>query len=1436
MLRSPVKSKLLPSSYNNVVKSPRGNVVPISPNRGITKSEFLLKSRKVDPVIRDMNSLAPDFLKNRPIKASKQIFELNHKTQNKNPQQLVDANPIKIEEIDKLSWSDDRISNNQNEDVNDLSGFLMQNHDNDNLIIHKHQTISNPLEYYQTFRVKNIEKIDSLAPTQYMVTAGLEEIPNQTFHSEENVEEAKYVNFDKEILEIPEERLESPEHNDNHLDQVIEIEVLQHEFEGLNEHAFEAYERVLVNLEEYENLVQKRKQNHGSFAFISLVLLRKMLRKFNEGCICIENFLKAENLLPQIPQVFAINFNKQIKSLKNWDFQNLDLDLLLNPEGSFSSNISAFSGNLQSLQKILNRAKILYSSMSSSKNFEVPFRVLQDKALKDIYDQENNKKKGVLKSNKDKIEKNVEHSKKCDEDSAKKKPKTNSINISNPLELLKVFMEIKSLMINMMNINYKQNLTEANLKVRLAEKDEVLTEKMERELNHNKAEEVLGFISKVWQVFSDNKEFFVKLETQYIGLLKLMIDRCEAHYFRFFAVYQRLSFSMESLRKLCQLNLEEIKLLELETREILEKSIVKLEFPLGKYWKANERMFISINERREKLLMKVQKLKKETKIMRKSLKNEYFYLLYLQKCDETLSKVSQIHHSLKTFSDVLNIMKDSIPIETLFQKLSDLPPNPENKDIQTLKSLKSQYIQLYQTILPYKNRVSIVRPGFPTFFEIEKESSRQLEVIDLNLRKVNEIIEGKSPEILERVDSEVDSTEKLLQKLRKTFSNEISLRDFAKIVNQNEQLDYELNVKSEAMKRWSKLNGLASEKKHKMLGFIEQISYLVNIFTNGKVLVRIIKLIKPDRVKKLLETLKLNDVFEEGPKEEQMQDWLKEVEYEVEKLERPLEGLVEEMLKKDRFREILISYKEVFKLIWNDYAGNVKKIKEENVGTGDFVGNARKIRGEIVVLLGKKQIAGEIAGIFLPPSQLISIVDNYLKESIDLLGNQANSLRKLSRKKQMITFKEDIDNFKANFLKQGIKAHTDAKLQEMSAKMKEIRNYLKDFKNEVMAQRGNPDNQKSYSLSEVKEVVFTLNVCIKTCLFMISIGGLVELFARRLNEIKIAFQQEEEVAMALSQRIKETANDVFLIRKRLKSTKAFLGTDLENLYTQSLDMIALSTQHLSLLYELLGELAHFDGIFNETGFEINAKSDSFYEGLVLFISFVSNYSAKKKGLIEARQKISEKVTNSELQELAKPLEVVNMAFFKVVEAYNQEFDVEYLKFLEPRLKLITEESILGISKEIVQFTDTFLIRNKDHEIDSGNILLWIKHDVPVITQKIRILMELLDSDLSYKGFCASKAKINKNASKMLEVENIIECRNLVGKEKMRNWETILLTIYNVVNGFLTDKANDNLKTLSKYKDQLFGLKKMNHSANKEMNLINGIEELIKYHFKMNEKV
>lgn len=1427
MLRSPVKPK-------NIVKSPRGHVLPVSPNRPSTKSEFLLKSRKVDPVLRDLNSLAPDFLKNRPIKASKQIFELNHKTQTKPPQQLVDASPIKIEEIDKLSWSDDKISN-QNDDGNDLSGFLMQNHENDNPIILKPQTISNPLEYYQAFRVKNIEKIDSLAPTQYMVTAGRDDIQNQTFHSEENVEEAKYVNFDKEALEIPEERLDSPENNNTHLEQVIEIEVLQHEFEGLNEHAFEAYERVLVNLEEYENLVQKRKQNHASFAFISLVFLRKMLRKFNEACVCIENFLKAENLLPQIPQVFAMNFSKQIKSLKNWDFQNLDLDLLLNPEGSFSSNILAFSGNLQSLQKILNRAKILYSSMSSSKNFEVPFRVLQEKASKDINDQENNKKRGVLKSNNDKIEKNVGQSKKL-EDSIKKKPKTNSMHISTPLELLKVFMEIKSLMINMMNINYKQNLTEANLKVRLAEKDEVLTEKMERELNYNKAEEVLGFVNKVWQVFSDNKEFFVKLETQYIGLLKLMIDRCESHYFRFFAVYQRLSFSMESLRKLCQLNLEEIKLLELETREILEKSIVKLEFPLGKYWKANERMFISINERREKLLAKVQKLKKETKIMRKSLKNEYFYLLYLQKCDETLVKVSQIHHSLKTFSDVLNIMKDSIPIDTLFQKLSDLPQNLENKDIQTLKSLKSQYIQLYQTILPYKNRVSIVRPGFPTFFEIEKETSRQLEVIELNLRKVNEIIEGKSPEILERIDSEVDSAEKLLQKLRKTFNKEISLRDFAKVVNQNEQLDYELSLKSETMKRWSKLNGLASEKKQKMLGFIEEISHLVNTFTNGKVLVRIIKLMRPDRVKKHLENLKLNDVFEEGPKDEQMEDWLKEVEYEVEKLEHPLEGLVEDMLTKDGLREILISYKEAFRLVWNDYAENVKKIKEENVGTGDFVGNARKIRGDIAGLLGKKKIIGEVAGIFLPPSHIISLVDNYLKESVHLFGNQANSLRKLSRKKQMITFKEEVENFKANFLKQGIKAHTDAKLQEMAAKMKEIRAYLKDFKTEVMAQRGNQDNQKSYSLSEVKEAVFTLNVCIKTCLFMISIGGLVELFARRLNEIKVAFQQEEEVAMVLSQRIKETANDVFLIRKRLKSTKAFLGTDLENLYTQSLDMIALSTQHLSLLYELLGELAHFDGIFNESGFEINAKSNSFYEGLVLFISFVANYSAKKKGLIEARQKISEKVTNPELQELAKPLEVINMAFFKVVEAYNQEFDVEYLKFLEPRLKLLTEESILGISKEIAQFTDTFLIRYKDHEIDSGNILLWIKHDIPMITQKIRILMELLDSDLSYKGFCTSKAKINKNASKMLEVENIIECRNLVGKEKMRNWETILVTIYNVVNGFLTDKANDDLKTLSKYKEQLFGLKKMNHSANKEMNLINGVEELIKYHFKMNEKV
>ena len=83
----------------------------------------------------------------------------------------------------------------------------MQNHENDNPIILKPQTISNPLEYYQAFRVKNIEKIDSLAPTQYMVTAGRDDIQNQTFHSEENVEEAKYVNFDKEALQDPQGRV-----------------------------------------------------------------------------------------------------------------------------------------------------------------------------------------------------------------------------------------------------------------------------------------------------------------------------------------------------------------------------------------------------------------------------------------------------------------------------------------------------------------------------------------------------------------------------------------------------------------------------------------------------------------------------------------------------------------------------------------------------------------------------------------------------------------------------------------------------------------------------------------------------------------------------------------------------------------------------------------------------------------------------------------------------------------------------------------------------------------------------------------------------------------------------------------------------------------------------------------------------------------------------
>ena len=116
-------------------------------------------------------------------------------------------------------------------------------------------------------------------------------------------------------------------------------------------------------------------------------------------------------------------------------------------------------------------------------------------------------------------------------------------------------------------------------------------------------------------------------------------------------------------------------------------------------------------------------------------------------------------------------------------------------------------------------------------------------------------------------------------------------------------------------------------------------------------------------------------------------------------------------------------------------------------------------------------------------------------------------------------------------------------------------------------------------------------------------------------------------------------------------------------------------------------------------------------------------------------------------------------------------------------------------------------------------------------------MEILDSDLSYKGFCSSiNRKANEQANKMLDVENLNDCKTIMEKEKMRNWETILLTISNVVTGYFTDKTADNLKNLSQYKEKLFGLKKMNHSANKEMNLINGVEEILKYDFKMNEKL
>ena len=1021
--------------------------------------------------------------------------------------------------------------------------------------------------------------------------------------------------------------------------------------------------------------------------------------------------------------------------------------------------------------------------------------------------------------------------------------KFQNLNI-NTLEILQTFVDMKNLLINMLNINFKQNFSESNLKSKLQEKEEALNEKIEREINYKKSDEIFSFVTKTWNLFSQYKDIFINLEMKYLKALKDMIYKSEICYYKYFTIWQKLSFSMESLRKLCQLNLEEIRILELETKEILEKSIIKIQYPLLNNQKENNKVLDNIKEKQDKLIKKAQKLKKESKHMRKSLKNEYFYMLYMQKLDETLIKVSQIQYQLKAFSEILRLIKEFQSIESIINKENIVKNNEKNtkldaQDIKSLKSKKTQYLNLYQTLMPYKNRISNLKKNFPSFFEIEKELNREINSLDLRLKRINDVLEGKNPEIIEWLDSEIQITEKLVEKLKEAINIKLSLKEFLKAIEKHPSFESELASKANTLERLGFIHGIENEKKQKLLELSDEIHQFQTVFLIGRIVLKIIDDIKPEKVKKLFNGIDLKAIFEEVKTEEKFEVWSKDIEHHIGILYKKDEIISKEILKKDNFLNNLSVYKDIFILVLNDYLENLDKFKKIILNQTEYQTRLKALKKDIDNTIQKIDLNENISEFFIPVQNLKVLIEKYINDTLTLLGNQSNSLIKLNRKNKAAEYRDILETFKENFLAKGIKAHTEEKFNEMTRQLKNSKSLRNEIKAEVLQQQKNPkENSSNYTLGELRDIVGSLNIFIKVTMLMISLGGLNDIYLIKLFDIKIAFQkQDEDFALNISQKIKEIATDLHKIKKKMKSSKPFLTAELGQIYLEAMELVELTIEHLRIIYEQLGDLNNFDGIFNENGFEINAKSYEFYEGLMIFLNFNSNYHSKKKELIENRQKLAMKLKNPELQEFSKPLEGINIQFFKIIEKYSEEFDFDYLRFLEPKLKLINEKNILSVSKEVFDVIENFYSKIKEDMKNSFNIFKELSVDLPKVSQKIKTIQTIFESDLSYKGFIKNATKkINTQATKMLIVEGLSECKNLFQKEKLNSWDNIITNFNNILQIYFKDKTDNNLQSLSEYKKMLFTLKKVCHNAQKEMAFINSFEELLSYDYKISENV
>lgn len=1365
-----------------------------------------LQNSRIPNTFNEMNAYIPDFFLKTALQktASKAIF-----AKTLSPIKKLARKSLESSDFEKISWEHEENALLSNEDLQKLEGLLETSRTNGDFPTNfaaERFSAADPLSYYQGFRINNFEKVKDLQPRNYVKEVAVSQ-RNASFLSEDEVFEAKFVNFEKEPHHTRENSQRKPG--------FAEIDQVFADFCELRENVFEDYERIAVNSEEYDNIIAKKRQNHASFAFISLTFLKKLLRKFFAAVRCLEETVKAWKILPKLATFSLKTLSSHVKTLtssRNFEFCETQAQAEGFFDESFAETLRKLEKSLQTLQKTVNKAKVLHSSLSSSKRLE--------------------------------------------SSSSKKVPiSPKPLQFAEILEKLASFQEMQKLLLNLLNLNYKQNFAEDSeaLLKQLQEKDDNLNEKTEREINYNKSEYIVTLLAKSWTLYTENIETFSKLHSQYSRTLQQALTSCDNLYYKYFNIYQKLSLSLESLRKLSQLSSQKINVLELQTQELFEKSLIKLQFPLHKHAEFNKKTLQDAQKLREKLEKKVQKAKKHAKLMQKNVKNDFFSLFFLQKCEEALQKLSQLLHKLSLFSEFLHIFSEFAALERFFQFFCGAFAF-ETASLDVLQRNKREFLEFLQKVKVFKGVVQFLKPSFPVFYELDKEIAKNTEILELRLRQIQQELQGKSPEFLKLAEKDLESSQASASELRLLFNSssaEASLHTFLHFLEKNPGIDSELGQKLAQLQRFSQMRGLQLSKKQAAADLLKEMQEFHAFFVVLKVFARVFLRFALFQVKPAFNSLNILEVCVKGNRET-FSGWLQEIEKDLQFLERESQGIIREFFTKERVFEVFSSLQEVFRKVLAHFQEMSEFFAENRLNLADFNTKTDKLLQEAAHFLEKLAKLDKNLTIFAErsqeiatPAQIQALLHEYIATNSKTFANQSGNYLKMQRNRSLIDLNDKLLNLQAFFLEKGLQEFLETKLNEATAVFRDAKSQRNDFKQEVLRaqnQGEGPTNSAKIpqsSLEEVKETVSRLDSVIKNCVFLLSVAGLGQLFARELKQIKHALRNSDNMALTVSQKIKEFASECHAIRKKLKSSKKYLPqSEFPAIFSQTEQLLEQTVNDLSVVYEILGDLNSFDSVFCENEFTINALSEDFCDALGIFLEFQRKFPQKKKQLLANRENLYASLTNAELKETAKLFDAISVSLFGILQEYLADFDVDFLEFLRPKLKIVNKRWLLQIQADVDAFLELFEEKTRTNIQETGKILSFLQGDLQRISQEIKETASIFESDLSYKSFLKlSSRNLEKiTVNKMLVVEGLAECKNLFVKEKLNGWESIFSNCYEIINSYLEDKARNTIKSLGEYRQNIFLLKKAHYRANKEMNFLNALEEVVSFDVKNGENV